>query len=103
MRVLIRLTLGLIWWSIAFAGLYALHGIGCGAGWHHVTLAGISLHRLALGGAWLGTILVAAGVAWALRPREQAPLARAAAVLGLAGLGATIATGLPILIVPDCL
>ncbi|MBB4087283.1 hypothetical protein [Sphingomonas carotinifaciens] len=103
MIALLRMSAGLIGWAIAFCLLYALHGIGCASGWATTPVMGASLHRVVLLAAWIGS--VAATLALALRWREPGPALtdRAAAVLAWVGCAATVAGGLPILLVPDCL
>jgi hypothetical protein len=104
MIALIRMSAGLIGWAVAFCLIYALHGIGCAAGWAAIPAMGVSLHRLVLLTAWLASVAATLGIAlWLHRQRHGALDARAGAVLGWTGLAATVAGGLPILLVPDCL
>ncbi|MFV0623192.1 hypothetical protein ACBY01_04155 [Sphingomonas sp. ac-8] len=103
MRLLIRLLAGLTLWAAAFALLYGLHGIGCAVGWDRRIVAGVSVQHGALAGAWFVSLVAAALLAWRLRRPRATVLDRATAALGLVGLAATFATGLPILTAPACL
>lgn len=104
MMALLRMSAGLILWAVAFCILYGLHGIGCAAGWPSVLLpGGISLHRGTLIAAWLACI--AGGVAVILFERgpRRTLVERTGWRLAWVGLIATVMTGLPILILPNCL
>lgn len=101
---LLRMSAGLIVWAIAFCLLYALHGIGCAAGWSSAMLpGGISLHRGTLIAAWLVCIAAGVGIALSQRWPRTTLIARTAWRLAWVGVIATVATGLPILILPACL
>lgn len=102
MTVLLRLSAGLTGWAAAFCLIYALHGLGCAAGWETVRIGGTSVQRLMLLAAWaiaLGTTLV---IALWLRRFRATNLDRAAAALGWVGFAATFVTFAPIAIVPAC-
>lgn len=102
MRLLLRWIAGLIVWAAGFNLLYALHGIGCGAGWDGRTIGPLSVFRWALVLGWLAPATVGAWLAW----RERHPVDRAGRIaLACAGVGltATVATGAPVLFFPACL
>lgn len=44
---------GLVGWSLAFAAIYGLHGIGCAYGWDAIPVGGTNLQRVVQVGAWL--------------------------------------------------
>lgn len=96
MRVLLRLSAGLIGWAAAFCLIYALHGLGCAGAWD------ASRFRWAMLVAWGISIAATLGVALWLTRRRGTSLERAAAALGWVGLAATIITFIPIAIVPAC-
>jgi len=102
MRLLLRWTGGLIVWAAGFNLLYALHGIGCSAGWDALPLGPFSGFRWSLILGWLAPATAGAWLVWReRRPRDRhGKLALACAVTGLA---ATITTGTPVLFFPDCL
>lgn len=104
MTALWRMSAGLVVWAAAFCILYGLHGIGCSAGWSsRIGPAGIDLHRGVLVVAWLACIAAGIAVAMWLRPSDPGLVGRTAWRTALIGLGATVVTGLPILILPACL
>ncbi|MHA6723910.1 hypothetical protein [Sphingomonas sp. RS2018] len=105
MTALLRMSGGLIVWAVAFCVLYALHGIGCGAGWATMRIAGVGLHRAALVAAWLACLAAGGAVVLATRSgRDGAALIeRTAWRIALVGLAATAITGLPIVTIPACL
>lgn len=101
---LIRASAGLIVWAGAFSLLYALHGIGCSARWPTIAVTpGITLHRLVLIVAWL--LCIGAGLALVMMTKgaRSTLLDRLARRSSIVGLAATIVTGLPVLLLPDCL
>lgn len=102
-------------WAAGFVLVYALHGVGCAAGWPELSLApGLDLHRAVLGAAWLATVLAGLALLVALRSGEARPGQRntAAPGHGLAarlprdgawiGLGATLVTLLPVAVASSC-
>lgn len=103
MIALLRMSAGLIVWAVAFCILYALHGIGCAAGWSSTMLpGGIGLHRFALIAAWIACILAGVVVLWSLRAPRATLIERTGWRLAWVGLIATVMTGLPIPLLPAC-
>jgi len=101
---LLRASAGLIVWAFAFCLLYSLHGIGCAARWPSITvLGGLDLHRFALIAAWLACIVANIAITLAVRRPRKTLIDRLAWRSALVGLGATVVTGLPILLLPACL
>ena len=93
------MTAGLIAWAAAFAALYALHGIGCAAGWPQA-----GAQRLVLTVAWLAAIAGTALLALRLaRGRRETLVDRCAVALGWVGRAATVVCGLPIVVAPACI
>ena len=103
MTILLRLSAGLVAWTVAFAAIYGLHGIGCAAGWQARAMAGTDLQRLALFGAWFGAVAATAALAWWLSRRRATLLDRVAAAVGWIAVAATIVTFAPIAAVPACI
>lgn len=110
MIAFIRMSAGLGLWTVVFALLYALHGVGCEAGWATTRVAGISLHRMVLLAAWIAGS--GAGLLLALAfqripasgDAEGGPVVtRVSRISAWVGLAATIVGGLPVLLVPACL
>jgi len=101
---LLRASVGLILWAAAFCLLYALHGIGCSARWPSIAvLWGLNLHRIVLIAAWL--ICIGAGVIAVVSTKASrlTLLDRLAHRSAVIGLSANFVTGLPVLLLPDCL
>lgn len=97
---------GWIGWAAAFASVYALHGLGCAAGWDRVDLGPLSLQRALLLAAWAGWVLLLAAWLWRVRGRARcagaarppppaALLQRLAVLSAWAGLAATVVSLLP--------
>lgn len=108
MIAMIRMSAGLALWAAVFCLLYALHGVGCEAGWATTRMLGMSLHRVVLLAAWIAGSGAALLLALALRrhPAEAqggALVQRVSVVSAWVGFGATVAGGLPVLLVPACL
>lgn len=102
-RWLVGATAALLVWASSFAVLYGGLALGCEAGWHTGTLAGINRLTLALALVWLAHLLALAGLwHWFGRwpPAGLQPwLAR---VLTAVALVATVWTGWPVLALPPC-
>lgn len=104
MTALVRMSAGLIVWAVTFCVLYGLHGVGCTAGWPSTPLTGwLDLHRAILAAAWLAGIAAGVAVVLAFRAPRPTLIARTGWRLAWVGLIATMATGLPILVLPACL
>ncbi len=103
MTALLRLSAGLVWWAIAFALIYAAHGVSCSAGLDRVPLLGGTGHAVLLLALWAASLAIAAAIVfWQIRHRGEV-LHTASVALSLTGLGAIAIGGLPILIVPACI
>lgn len=102
MIVLLRLSAGLIGWAAAFCLIYALHGVGCAAGWNTLPLGGVGVHHAVLLVAWMLSLAATLAIALWLRRYRTTTLDRAAAALGWVGFVATIVTFAPIAVVPAC-
>ena len=88
-------------WAVGFALVYGLHGLGCAQGWSTQEVAGMTLHRLAMVGAWVGTLL-ACVLALMWLPSGPDPTRELPRIGALIGLGATIFTLLPLLVATSC-
>lgn len=110
MIAFIRMSAGLALWAVIFSLLYALHGVGCEVGWATTRVLGMSLHRLVLLAAWIagsGAALLLA-LAFQRLPASTdaeggAVVTRVSRISAWVGLAATLAGGLPVLLVPACL
>lgn len=100
MMVLVRAMAGLIGWAFAFSLLYALHGIGVAHGWTAIAIGPTSLQIALLFAVWTLCVAALAGLTCHVWPRRRpvALLDWLAYVSALGGLGATIYTGLPIVL-----
>ena len=102
MTALIRMISGLVLWSMAFAVLYALQGLGCARGWTEPAVFGLTQTKAVLLAVWAG--LIASQVVlllWLMRRRDT-QMERIGIAIGWIGLGATVITGLPILAISTC-
>lgn len=102
MRLLGRISAGLILWAFGFSLLYALQGAGCAVGWEAIQLFGASLLRSILIAAWL--LLVTAGFALLrlIRTASSDFERRILLATTLAGAGAMLATGAPVALASVC-
>ncbi|WP_312488911.1 hypothetical protein [Sphingomonas sp.] len=87
---------------MAFCLIYALHGMGCAAGWDTLRTSGFSVHQAVLLAAWALSLAATLAIALWLRRYRATALDRAAAALGWVGFAATLITFAPIAIVPAC-
>lgn len=96
-------TSGLLLWASSFVVLYAGLSLGCEAGWHARTLAGINLLTLALVAGWAAHLLALAALWWWLGRGSPDGLQRwLSRVLTGVALAATVWTGWPLLALPPC-
>ena len=95
MTALIRMISGLVLWSMAFAVLYALQGLGCARGWTDPAVFGLTQTKAGLIALQVVLLL------WLLRRRDT-QMERIGIAIGWIGLGATVITGLPILAISTC-
>ncbi len=100
-RWLLGSTAALLVWASSFAMLYAGLALGCEAGWHARSLAGINLLTGALALAWLVHLLALVAL-WRWFSRWDEPLRRLARVLTAVAAAATVWTGWPLLALPPC-
>ena len=102
MTALIRMISGLVLWSIAFAVLYALQGLGCARGWTDPAVFGLTQTKAVLLAVWAGLIASQVVVLLWLMRRRDTQMERIGIAIGWIGLGATVITGLPILAISTC-
>lgn len=102
MRMLARISAGLLLWAFAFSLLYALQGAGCAYGWQEIQLAGASLLRWMLVLTWL--LLVAVGLALLRLTRSASSdfERRVTLATTLTGAGAILITGSPVALTSAC-
>lgn len=97
-------------WSLCFFLLYGLHAAGCAWGWQEISLGQMTLQRVVLGGTVIvhvGALVILSAVAWRWWRRNgengAGRFVRASAVaLTVAGLVATVWTGLPAVVLDAC-
>jgi hypothetical protein len=70
MRDVVRILGGPLVWLAAFSAVYGLHGVACAYGWGEVGVAGTSLLRVALVGAWFCAIAAQVAVLAGLYSRR---------------------------------
>jgi hypothetical protein len=101
-RLLARISAGLILWAFGFSLLYALQGTGCTYAWEAIQVFGGSLLRWILVVTWL--LLVAAGLALLRLTRSASSDFERRVLLAtiLAGAGAMLATGSPVALTSAC-
>lgn len=102
MTALVRMISGLLLWAVAFSTVYALHGLGCSLGWNEPGIFGLSRAKILLLSSWI-TLIGAHCILlrWLVR-RNETLLERIGVAIGWIGLGATVVTGAPILVVSNC-
>ncbi len=102
MRLLARISAGLLLWAFGFSLLYALQGAGCAFGWEEMRLFGATMLRWILVATWL--LLVAAGLALLRLTRSAASPFEKRVTLAttLAAVGAMIVTGSPVALTSAC-
>lgn len=102
MRLLARISAGLILWAFGFSLLYALQGTGCAYRWEGVSLFGSTMLRWILVATWLA--LVAAGLALLLLTRSASSDFERRVTLAtvLAGAAAMLVTGSPVALTSAC-
>lgn len=102
MRMLWRISAGLILWAFGFSLLYALQGTGCAQGWDEVAFAWTTMLRAILVTTWL--LLVAASFALLrlVRAASSDFEKRVTTATTLAGALALLVTGSPVALVSAC-
>lgn len=96
-----RALIGPTLWAVAFAVIYALHGMGCAQGWPAVATPLGSLHHVVLITAF-GVALLASGLALRWVPRGDGYQAQVIGAGGWIGFGGTLLTLFPVLGVSSC-
>ncbi len=102
MKLLARISAGLILWAFGFSLLYALQGAGCAYGWEEMRLLGGTMLRVILVATWL--LLVASGLALLRLTRSASSdfEKRVTLATTLAGTGAMLVTGSPVAFTSAC-
>ena len=97
MTGLLRACTGLIVWAVVFSLLYGIEGLGCAAQWDgHVLRASLVI-------VWLIGVAALAALSWQwTRAHSRDDLGRVGQWLAIAGLIATIVTGLPVATLTLC-
>lgn len=93
---------GLTLWAVTFTMIYAMHGVGCEAGWtSRLMLGGLSLHRGVMLTIWLAAIIIHV---WSLRSARftRSPLGSLPRTGAWIGLAATVFTLAPIVLTGLC-
>ena len=101
MSWIVRACIGPALWALAFALIYALHGMGCARGWPDVSTPMGSLHAVVLIGAFVLALIVT-GVALFKVPRGDGVKALVIAAGGWIGFGATLLTLFPVIGLSSC-
>lgn len=110
--LLLALLGGFLLWQSALLALYALHAIGCEAGWTRIAAGPLALQRLVLLGAWaihLAGLAALLGFILHLRRKGGADqpvfrfLERVGLGLAVWAILATIGLGLPLFGATACL
>ena len=96
-----RALLGPGLWALAFAAIYAAHGLGCALGWPARELGIGSLHSVVLVALWLLALGAAAAILRAM-PRGRDRGARIARAGGWIGLISILFTLFPVLGASSC-
>lgn len=96
-----RTLLGPFVWAAAFAGIYALHGLGCAQGWPARATPFGPLHDVVLIAVWLAAV-AASGMILRASPPAQDRESRIVRLGGWIGLAATVLTLFPVLGVSSC-
>ena len=93
-------------WLASFSAVYGLHGIACAHGWGGTDIAGLTLLRIALVGAWLGTVAVQTVTVAGLHSERFGSRSRfvrhVSRMTGWAGLVATVWTLFPAVATSSC-
>lgn len=97
-----RSLAGPVLWAVLFSTVYALHGIGCAAGWPYRPILGSDLHHLTLWSTW-GAGLILHVILIIFLPQGTG-IKRFLIVSGLwIGLVSSIVTLFPIIALSSCL
>ena len=101
MNWMFRACIGPALWALAFALIYALHGMGCAWGWIHVSTPVGNVHSVVLISTFFLTLLV---TGWALLkvPREDGVKAVVITAGGWIGFAGSLLTLFPVIGVSSC-
>lgn len=106
---LIWLLAGFTVWGAGFSALYGVHAIGCRAGWEEAMLGALSANRIVLIVIYVFHIVLGSALYFPLARIaarwERLPgrmVRRAAIILTLAAVAATVWTGAPVLFLETC-
>lgn len=103
MRLLLQVSAGLILWAAGFSLLYALHGLGCEAGWHQRAFLGGTFFRWIMVLSWTALCLATGGVALKSL-RLPAGFPRKVGIgAAFAAFAAMIVTGAPVALTSACI
>lgn len=98
---LVRACVGPVLWAVAFAVIYALHGVGCGQGWTAVHTPLGNLQQVVLVAAYGLALLVTGWALWRI-PRGEGATAMVVGAGGWIGWGGTLLTLFPVLGMTTC-
>lgn len=102
-KLLLRVSAGLIVWAAGFALLYALHGLGCESGWHQRSLPGGTLFRWVMVSTWVALCVATLVIAFRSLRLPPGFTRKVTASAAFAGLAAMIVTGAPVALTSACL
>lgn len=102
MRLLGRISAGLILWAFGFSLLYALQGAGCAGGWHEVPLWGGSALRWILISTWLLLVVTIVTLLPLARAAPSTFEKRVTLATTLFAAMAMLATGTPAVLASTC-
>lgn len=103
MKLLGRASAGLTLWAFGFTLLYALHGLGCAAGWSRVPLAGGTLFGWLMVTTWILLVAGAGAIVWWARTLPAGFERRLVLASALAGFAGILVTGSPVAVTSACL
>ena len=103
MKLLGRMSAGLIFWAFGFALLYGLHGIGCARGWHTVAAGGGTLFGWIMISAWIILMGGALAIVGSSLRTASGWAGRLAVALALGGLAGILLTGAPVALTTACM
>jgi hypothetical protein len=101
-RLLARISAGLILWAFGFSLLYALQGLGCAVGWDDTRLLGGTTLRWVLVATWLLLVVMGLALLCLARSAPSDFERRVALATTLAAAGAMLATGSPVALTSAC-
>ncbi|KAF0105108.1 MAG: hypothetical protein FD144_746 [Rhodospirillaceae bacterium] len=102
MRLLARISAGLILWAFGFSLLYALQGTGCAYGWEDASLFGTTMLRWILVATWLLLVAACLTLLRLTRAASSDFERRVTLATVLAGAGTMLITGSPVALTSAC-